>query len=462
MKNKSELKHVKDLLELKANDLLKANPEYQRGLVWSKDQKRKLIDSILRGYPIPLIYLHVVKKEVGGISNTMLYVIDGQQRINAIHEYSEGAFNLYDPIGDERQARFPYFIKNEPCPWAGKYFHELSEDLQNQFKDQQLPVVTITSDGDHEPRDLFIRLQAGTPLSNQDKRDAWPGNFNEFILKIAGKPEVPKYPGHDFFHRCMGVKQGANRSKFRQFCAQWALLYFSRRSGTPLGAIDTNAEGLDNFYYQNIDFDLQSVDAKRFESILSKLADLLGDGKRRALKSSEAMHLILIVDSLLDEYTRGWEADFAAAFDGFMASYISAKSDRYSSNAGPYWVIYGQGTRTNADRGDTIMRRHEFFVQEMRKRMPNLKAKDENRLFGAIEREIIYYREGKKCQVCAAEVKWDEMEIHHVTPHFEGGKTSLENGALVHGHCHPKGEAATKFKLDLERRKSTSSGESTA
>ena len=33
-----------------------------------------------------------------------------------------------------------------------------------------------------------------------------------------------------------------------------------------------------------------------------------------------------------------------------------------------------------------------------------------------------------------------DAEIHHVHKHSEGGKTTLENGVLVHKGCHPKGE----------------------
>ena len=49
---------IKDLLELKRNNMLTVNPEYQRGAVWKDPQQKKLIDSVLRGYPLPLIYLH--------------------------------------------------------------------------------------------------------------------------------------------------------------------------------------------------------------------------------------------------------------------------------------------------------------------------------------------------------------------------------------------------------------------
>ncbi len=53
---------VHDLLQLKAQQMLFPNPEYQRGAVWTPAQKKKLVDSVLRGYPIPLFYLHHIRQ----------------------------------------------------------------------------------------------------------------------------------------------------------------------------------------------------------------------------------------------------------------------------------------------------------------------------------------------------------------------------------------------------------------
>jgi uncharacterized protein with ParB-like and HNH nuclease domain len=41
--------------------MLVVNPEYQRGVVWTSALKKRLVDSVLRGYPIPLIYLHLIR-----------------------------------------------------------------------------------------------------------------------------------------------------------------------------------------------------------------------------------------------------------------------------------------------------------------------------------------------------------------------------------------------------------------
>lgn len=62
-------------------------PEFQRNDVWNNPEKSRLIESLLRGIPIPSIYL---SEEKEGIYN----VIDGQQRINSIVQYLDDSFGL--------------------------------------------------------------------------------------------------------------------------------------------------------------------------------------------------------------------------------------------------------------------------------------------------------------------------------------------------------------------------------
>lgn len=112
---------IEELIELRKNSMLGANPEYQRGAVWSRTQQRKLIDSILRGYPLPVIYLHHIKKGVGQYARDDFEIIDGQQRINAIYDFHEGAYALFDPKADIA-ARFPAFVREQECPWASQNF----------------------------------------------------------------------------------------------------------------------------------------------------------------------------------------------------------------------------------------------------------------------------------------------------------------------------------------------------
>ncbi len=198
-----------------------------------------------------------------------------------------------------------------------------------------------------------------------------------------------------------------------------------------------------NFYYENLGFDAASADARRLSEILDKLTMLLRDQKRPKIIGHEAIHLVLLLDTLLDDYTRSWEGPFATAFDSFRHSIAQGKVTRDDANPSEYWLKYGVGTRVNSDRADTIQRRHEFFAAKMHNLLQP-QMKDPQRLFGDLERDLIYYRDRKRCGVCETEVAWDDAEVHHVQQHSQGGKTLLKNGALVHAHCHPKGAAATQ------------------
>jgi len=432
---------VQQILDLRQNKMLTVNPEYQRGPVWSSAMKKKLIDSVLRCYPIPLIYFHHIKTSVAGMQREDLEVIDGQQRINSLYEFKEGALKLFDPIKDDKEARFPNFIKNIPCPWAGCTFDSLTPELKSRFLSTDLFVVKISTSSPHEARDLFIRLQAGLPLNAQEKRDAWPGGFTEFVLKFGGKPEIVRYQGHNFFRRFI---QGAARGKARQLCAQIAMLFLEKRRDGNWTDIGTRA--LDDYYYKNLDFDISSPDVKRFGEVLDQIVRILGDGKRRRLKAHEAIHLFLLVDSLLDDYTRSWQDRFAAAFDQFMDAVAKDKATRHDPNPGPFWTNYDARTRTDSDRAETIRLRHRFFSEKMHTFLSPLQLKDPNRLYGEVERQIIYWRDQKRCAVCGGEIGWSELEIHHLKQHTDGGPTTLDNGRAVHRFCHPKGAAASAFQ----------------
>lgn len=436
---------VGQLLALYGNGMLKANPEYQRGVVWSQAQKRKLIDSVLRGYPLPLIYLHHIKKSVAGMMREDLEVIDGQQRITALFEFAEGAFKLFDAVADEKLARFPNFIKKQPCSWGRKDFSQLEKELQDRFLNTELAVAKICSDNANEVRDLFVRLQAGLPLSSQETRDAWPGEFTDFVLRIGGKPKIARYPGHGFFSKVMGMKPDADRGKTRQLAAQLAMLFFQRRASGSDAFTDINSTAIDDFYYANIDFDSSSPDAARFLQILDKLEYLLGTGKHPKVRAHDAIHLVLLVDLLWDDYTRSWEATLSGAWDQFAEAFAKAKVSRDSDKPDEMWLRYGQWTRVNSDRGERIRHRHEYYCQRMSSYLQPLQLKDSKRLFGRLEKEIIYFRDKKRCRVCDSEVPWQDAEFHHVMGHAIGGQTTVDNGALVHKHCHPKGSAAASF-----------------
>ena len=69
-------------------------------LVWSVDEKRQLIDSVLAGFPIPLILL-AERPDVHGYGK--FEIIDGIQRLNALFTYIENVFDFDGRYFDVKQ-----------------------------------------------------------------------------------------------------------------------------------------------------------------------------------------------------------------------------------------------------------------------------------------------------------------------------------------------------------------------
>src|SRR5580698_5625589 len=70
-------------------------PDWQRGEVWNREKKQRLIDSILRGWKVPKFYFVEVSTE-------NYLVEDGQQRLTAIWEF----FSNDLPLSPESAKKF--------------------------------------------------------------------------------------------------------------------------------------------------------------------------------------------------------------------------------------------------------------------------------------------------------------------------------------------------------------------
>ena len=81
---------ISDFIEWDKNGLLKLSPDFQRRSVWSPKAKSYLIDTILRGKPMPKI---IITQELKG-AKTIRVVVDGQQRLRAMIEYYNGDFKI--------------------------------------------------------------------------------------------------------------------------------------------------------------------------------------------------------------------------------------------------------------------------------------------------------------------------------------------------------------------------------
>src|SRR5258706_5040419 len=79
----AETRTVQDLVHLYQNRHLNLAPDFRRDSVWTDRDRTKLIDSVLKNYPIPALFLH--RREQNGV----LYfdVVDGKQRLETFFRF---------------------------------------------------------------------------------------------------------------------------------------------------------------------------------------------------------------------------------------------------------------------------------------------------------------------------------------------------------------------------------------
>ena len=72
-------------------DLFYVNRKYQRKLVWTLQEKKDLIDTIYRKYPIPMF---LIASYIDTDNLLKWEIIDGLQRINAIVSFIDGDYAI--------------------------------------------------------------------------------------------------------------------------------------------------------------------------------------------------------------------------------------------------------------------------------------------------------------------------------------------------------------------------------
>jgi Protein of unknown function DUF262/Putative DNA-binding domain len=165
------------------------NRQYQRKLVWTVAEKQKLIDSILKDYPLPLFLLAEKSATEQGKPST-LEVIDGMQRLNAIFSYIEHGFLVDDKCFNvDEFARARQAADRGDFKTYSKEVARLSAQQCADLLDYQLPVTSFPGEQDTRITDVFGRINSGgKQLSDQERRQAGVlSPFAEMVRTLAAE-----------------------------------------------------------------------------------------------------------------------------------------------------------------------------------------------------------------------------------------------------------------------------------
>jgi uncharacterized protein with ParB-like and HNH nuclease domain len=163
---------------------LLVNRKYQRKLIWSVDEKEKLIGSILKGYPIPLILL-AERPQVHGSGK--YEIIDGMQRLNAICGFIENLFAFKGRYFDLNEFSHAKRLADEKVFEFEENFAKLDTKECGDIVDYQLAVTIYTAMDESDITEVFGRINSGGKhLSNQERRQAGvTTSFAEVVRTIA-------------------------------------------------------------------------------------------------------------------------------------------------------------------------------------------------------------------------------------------------------------------------------------
>lgn len=161
--------------------LFLVNRRYQRKLVWTVEEKRSFINSIVNGYPVPLVLL----AEVSKVNDRKLEIIDGMQRMNAIMSFIDQEFDLdgqyfdLDTMADTKILKDNGIIKQK----SGILDRKICADIVRY----QVPLSVFQESGDSHIDEVFRRLNSGgRHLSKQELRQAGAvSKFASIVRKLA-------------------------------------------------------------------------------------------------------------------------------------------------------------------------------------------------------------------------------------------------------------------------------------
>jgi hypothetical protein len=159
------------------------NRKYQRKLVWTLDEKKKFIDSIKEGFPVPIILLAESRRG----ERNLFEIIDGMQRLNAIMGFLENEYPVDGYYFDlSRMADTKLLLdsgkikQNEPV---------MDRDMCVRIASYTVPISIYEFAKESEVDEVFRRINSGgRKLSRQELRAAGSvGHFAQVVRKIASK-----------------------------------------------------------------------------------------------------------------------------------------------------------------------------------------------------------------------------------------------------------------------------------
>lgn len=383
---------------------------YQREAdIWSKNDEQYLIDTILRGFGMPAIFIHS--------KNGYEYIVDGQQRINTIWKFKDGKLPLSPEYSNEIINNPENIEYNNGKP--SFYYPELSMVWKSVFDSYPLPIINLNDYNDKEIRDLFRRLQRGKPLITGEILNSYPGSIVLAMRMLAQ---------HKYFNQVIAVHPG--RYRYNHLVAQFMFL-------ENMGIHDITPPYIYQFFKANENLNTDSNLYNKVFRVLNYLTSVFKT-KTPELHRGWNITLYILTSHLIKEYAMNHPTQKENLKEFFIDFYhkvpktmsIEGVEDDELAN-----FSLAMGRATNNEKN--IRTRHEIILKQFLQEY-NPPKLDEKRIFDEKQRIAIFRRDKEKCRICGVELEFGDASTHyhHKLQHSKGGETNIKNGVLVCKECH--------------------------
>jgi len=181
---------IADFISWSKQKKLVLSPEFQRRSVWRKGAKSYLLDTIVRGLPIPIIFIRDKRVNLNDFEATRV-VIDGQQRLRTVL-----SFVCPELLGDfDKDADGFEVLKSHNKEIAGKPYSMLPDDIKEKILEYEFNVHILPARmDDREVIQIFRRMNSTNySLNKQELRNAqWFGEFKSLVYELS-EEQLPRW-----------------------------------------------------------------------------------------------------------------------------------------------------------------------------------------------------------------------------------------------------------------------------
>ena len=309
-------KKIREIITMVKENKLVPKPEFQRRLIWTHKDRDRFIDTILKGFPFPEIYVADGKVDLESGEGTQL-LVDGQQRVTTILDYFNASSNL-------RLLTVPPY-------------KDLSETEKTAFLQYDVAVRDLGSASLNDIIEVFSRINATkySLLDIEINNAVYSGKLKQYAEHVA---ELPFFIDNNVFDSQDFKIMGDLRYALLIICT-FIRGYFNR---------DDAFEELLSRY--NDDFPLKRKIDHRLMSCLDLLSECGFERSSRVWKKADLFTVVVELDTLLrEEQEAPQPLELLERLSNFY-NRIESREMEESSIPGIYYKASLQATNDRANR----------------------------------------------------------------------------------------------------------------